>query len=167
MEKTMGKASPWVNGVHIANMKKLAAYLKRLPANYKHFNMASYLNCPNEGIIWEGGPVRALHEINVCGSAACALGHGPSAGIAPVQHDDTWTDYLEQHFLERGADTSEWDWCFSDDWRHIDNTPKGAGLRIEYMLKHSVPDNLYDQINGYVELAYLPKPKAKAKSKRA
>lgn len=82
---------------------------------------------------------RGLYHTH-CGTAGCAIGHGPYAGI-PKTTDENWSEYSSRVFglsitdCERGEDM--WDWCFSDMWEDIDNTPEGAGKRILYLLHNS------------------------------
>lgn len=85
-------------------------------------------------------------DSNLCGAVGCALGWGPHSGIeelAPLgssigkdyfkpgkkHRTVAWSQYSVNTFgLYRS--TNPWDWCFSNEWSTIDNTPKGAGIRI-------------------------------------
>ncbi len=93
------------------NLNKLADYLDTLPANYQHFDMAIYYGYDKQVAKDEGEPdeVYYIHSITpedadckpssfACGSAACAVGHGPSAGIKPRTDDYTWSDYAFRVF---------------------------------------------------------------------
>ena len=61
------------------NLTKLADYLESLPEDYKDFGMAGYLHVFDARKAAE----YAQHNGGVakCGTAACAIGHGPAAGI--------------------------------------------------------------------------------------
>lgn len=125
-----------------ANLAQLAAYLRTLPADYPDFEMDDYVR---------GEHSQSLARIPECGTAACAAGHGPSAGIAPLKGED-WVDYSTRAFANP---ICEWSWCFDASWAKVDNTAHGAAARIEYMLEHGVPDNADDQRAGISPLCYL------------
>ncbi len=43
---------------------------------------------------------------------------------------------------------------FGSGWHSTDNTPIGAAQRIEYVLKHGVPENWRKQMTGRAPLSY-------------
>lgn len=116
-----------------ANLRKLADYLARLPDDYEQFNMGLYMSSSDVP-----GTIRS----EPCDTVACALGHGPTAGIR-TYNDANWDDYSDRAFGDtggRGA-TLAWSWCFSPGWVRTDNTPRGAAARIYYLLdKGGAPD---------------------------
>lgn len=122
-----------------ANLEKLATYLEGLPEDYDAFTMAHYFIAPpKEEVRYaaENGGVAA------CGAAACAVGHGPAAGIlvpaefvGPSSVD--WNGYAG--LFVGHYDTAEYDWCFDGTWNRIDNTPSGAAARIRYLLAEGCP----------------------------
>ena len=127
------------------NLRKLADYLAALPRGYAHFNMGSY-HGENP---WAPYGAVAPSE---CGTVACAMGHAPFAGIeAPVQ-DETWGEYSNRIFE---LSSEEWNWCFSGMWADIDNSVRGASLRIYWLLENGLPDNWSDQLNGCSTLCYM------------
>jgi hypothetical protein len=74
-----------------------------------------------------------------CGTIACAVGHGPGAGIMPTLADETWPNYAERvfgAFSDPAEDILVHAWCFDGIWSEHDNTPEGAAKRIIYMLDH-------------------------------
>lgn len=80
-----------------------------------------------------------------CGTVACAVGHGPAAGL-PVEPEDCndWFVYSKRVFgLE--IEGPEWDWCFGPEWHFVDNSPTGAARRIRHVIEYGVPINAYDQ----------------------
>lgn len=115
---------------HRENLEKLAAYLEALPEDYQDFDMSIFSGNNSEP------------TVNPCGSAACAVGHGPNAGIRPYA-DATWEAYACRvfgvelhgtgHFAHPGGQL--WHWCFEGDWCDIDNSAKGAAWRIRYYLQ--------------------------------
>lgn len=141
----------------------LAVYLWNLPDDYEHFDMMYFYQGQNQ---YDPPPSTVADKtINHCGTAACAVGHGPSLGrikdkafaiFKPIegmfektytdftgetykaQEYEGWTDYCERVFGIEGGD-EEFEWCFGGSWSDIDNTPKGAAKRIAYMLKHGIP----------------------------
>ena len=124
---------------HKANLKKLAKYLATLPDDYEKFHMKVYCSTIDEGGYVgdeDFGPNQADAILsNKCGTVACALGHGPSAGIMPTKDDHFWDQYSENHFgLVWGSDG--WTHCFDVEWAQDPetNTPKAAAKRIhEYL----------------------------------
>jgi hypothetical protein len=122
------------------NLEKLAAYLEKLPEDYSHFDMASFLTL-NDVVINAWTTIRA----GACGTVACAVGHGPAAGIIPAMPTTGWSDYGETAFA---LTYDEWDWCFSWEWLRVDNTPHGAAKRIRYLLEHGLPDDEKEQRYG-------------------
>lgn len=86
-----------------------------------------------------------------CGTVACAVGHGPLAGIAPLE-DESWFEYSKRVF---GAPYgSLFRWLFDDNWANVDDTATGAAARIRYYLEHGIPENYYDQHFGRAPLCY-------------
>lgn len=128
-------------GLNVGNLVKLAAYLLSLPEDYQHFGMGVYFSKPGGAL---GMTVtEQAGEINECGAVACAIGHGPSAGIAAKSElqERFWGIYCDENLIAEVGFKHEWNWCFSDAWEGIDDTAKGAGQRIIYMLDHGVPES--------------------------
>lgn len=125
----------------VKNLRKLAAYLKTLPVDYPDFAMDEYVRGVDPG---------EQARVAECGTAACAAGHGPAAGVKPMPGEN-WTDYSFRAF----ADPLEsWSWCFESTWSGVDNTAHGAAARIEFMLREGVPDNMNMQMYGHAPLSY-------------
>lgn len=131
------------------NLMKLAAYLlKGNPTANADFTMRVFYD---DDTASENSPT--------CGSAGCAVGHGPFAGI-PKHYYEDWVDYSARVFGWASPhsvhiDDDVFDWCFSYDWADTDNTPKGAGKRILHLLRHGLPENFVEQIYGDAPLSYL------------
>lgn len=134
-----------------ANLRTLAAHLLTLPADYPDFEMNRFTN---DG---RGFCTSAAH-IPKCGTAACAVGHGPNAGFVPLKGEN-WFDYSKRLFVpSNGPDDYEhgpWAWCFDSDWSEIDNTAHSAAQRILWLLDRGLPGNAYEQRQGYDNLCYL------------
>lgn len=131
------------------NLLRLADYLDSLPENYGAFEMAVYLS--NEG---DQDRLNHYAQFNggvpECGAVACAIGHGPSAGItfpAPRRNSPLWTfssfsghcepnfdTYSARNFIDPFKNQPEWEWCFGQGWCHHDNHHWGAAARIRYLL---------------------------------
>jgi len=124
-----------------ANLATLAAYLRTLPADYPDFAMDQFVR----GV---GGYADSRARRAECGTAACAAGHGPIAGIEPLQ-DETWYTYTVRAFGR-----SSFTWCFDEDWAQVDNSAHGAAARIEFMLAHGIPENADEQRFGEDPLCY-------------
>ena len=117
------------------NLLKLANYLKALPEDYEHFDMKAFIEVGAENYMFP----RSLHKsdiINSCGTVACAVGHGPSAGIIP-KRKEFWVEYSNRAFTNN---EDEWDWCFNSEWFEVDNTLVGAYKRIYLLLDIGVPN---------------------------
>ena len=117
------------------NILKLAKFLETLPQ--EKFHMLNYK-------LDKRGNILSVNEYS-CGTIGCALGWAPTALGNTCTHYKSWEEYNE---LNLGITTSaDWDWCFSGDWVYIDNTPKGAALRLVYLVNNGVPDNYLEQMN--------------------
>ena len=84
-----------------------------------------------------------------CGTVGCAVGHGPYAGL-PKEFEQ-WDEYCERVFGLVYFDQTHM-WCFSGEWWTVDNTAIGASLRIDYMLKHGVPDEFDEPSRDWVRI---------------
>lgn len=111
------------------NLRRLAAYLLALPADYEDFDMS-----------WWTADYRGPAS-TACGTVACAGGHGPMAGI-PSLPGECWATYIDRAFVKGSNPLS--DYLFSSAWTEHDNTPQGAGKRILYALHNGIPENEYD-----------------------
>jgi len=130
------------------NLTKLADYLDSLPDNYRSFMMSDFL------VQTEYDPAEIARYMtepnyNMCGSAACAIGHAPAAGIKVdmstfTEYDktsDMWDYYhLEAFGIDWGEPISLW--MFGGDWTYVDNTPKGAAARIRFILDGKTPPDI-------------------------
>ena len=80
---------------HRDNLLKLADYLATLPDDYEQFDMTEYM-AERDGTYWEALNIYERSK-PVCGTVACAVGHGPAAGIR-VYDDVDWSDYADRVF---------------------------------------------------------------------
>ena len=136
-------------------LMRLAIYLDSLPKNYKEFDMSDYFSGKKDDALGKLEKKYALYNGGVakCGTNACAVGHGPSAGI-PVPRDlikkeysytrgdcweIDWSTYSDL-FTDRVAGLFEW--MFGSDWSAVDNHHYGAAARIKYILMgREIPDD--------------------------
>jgi hypothetical protein len=133
--------------VNRENLEKLATYLESLPKDYEHFCMETYFTAPD----WDGEKevAYALHNggLNKCDAVACAIGHGPAAGILALPEEIMrgsvcWDDYCKRVFCDVHSEdnlTPEYKFLFYDAWEDYDNTPLGAAQRIRYLLAGNAP----------------------------
>ncbi len=139
-----------------ANLRQLARYLEDLPKGYARFNMQRFCahrnGMPNMALIGVS-PLyaRVVLADDQCGTCACAVGHGPAAGIAPDSETDwCWDAYMLRCFGACAwgtyfANTAKtWQiaagsFLFSGDWYHTMPTAHEAAFRIRYALKHGIP----------------------------
>lgn len=99
---------------HRDNLQTLANYLATVPK--KSFNMSTFES--------------------ECGNIACAVGHGPAAGIGEHPGTDWWR-YARTYFVAENVEV--WHWIFGKEWCLRDNTPEGARKRIQHYLEHGAP----------------------------
>lgn len=139
-----------------ANLKKLATYLEALPEDYTHFDMEGFTSLDAEDEAKYARENGGLDKYP-CGTVACAVGHGPSAGVPFRKGKDFYTgifrfcqdtpepdwDVYSTRFAP--ADTQVWIFLFGCVWSGIDNTHRGAAARIRYILDgNSLPAALND-----------------------
>ena len=119
------------------NLLKLANHLESLPEDYEHFGMQNFFIVESdENLGHFPDVVKNSEALSHCGTVACAVGHGPFIGIEPLE-GEYWTTYSERVFIKN---VREWEWCFSGEWRKLDNTPHGAAKRIQVLLRKGLPD---------------------------
>lgn len=150
-----------------ANLDKLATYLENLPEDYEHFEMSDYMD--NSRISIERLTDYARHNggVAACGTVACAIGHGPAAGILFEDEDfgktyfpgvgtldnaPDWSKY-SLRFVDRQGEDMAFNWMFAGRWHTYDNTHRGAAARIRYYLDHGVPEGAeYYNLEKFCEL---------------
>jgi hypothetical protein len=131
-----------------ARLDKLATYLEGLPKNYRHFDMSDFFHA--EDVEGENALELnyGLHNggLPSCGAVACALGHGPAAGVL-VPKKMTYAGGVKWSLygaLFIGDDTRADSWLFCGSWTSVDNHHHGAAARIRYLLdKGEPPANFY------------------------
>lgn len=135
-----------MNARQRSNLLKLAAYLESLPKNYSHFDMGWFADHEGDCELPMDAEVYAAKNpsefLNNCGTVACAVGHGPAAGIKVADEEFicrgqgvNWHGYSRRAFGV-GA-TSRFDafsFLFGAQWDLIDNHHYGAAARIRYYL---------------------------------
>lgn len=91
-----------------------------------------------------------------CGTVSCAAGWGPAAGLVVEPDDEDWSQYITRTFGIDGGSAVEpiWQWLFGSGWARTDNSPKGAGQRILWLLVHGVPEDWKEQMTWRVPLGY-------------
>lgn len=113
-----------------SNLKKLSAYLRTLPRACEHFDMGTYYRV-------EGGGSPYPYEVPrdmPCGTVACAVGHGPAAGVKVPRGCDTWHEFSRRALgVEAGGDA----WVYMFGCGNPDD-PVEAADRIDNFLKGSV-----------------------------
>lgn len=133
------------------NLQRMADYIKTIPE--RRFNMQFY-----------GSNFNTTPE---CNSVGCVVGHcsvfASEKDVKKFTHKDTQGfDFVKwsEKFSGLKAGGKKWSWCFSGSWSLSDNTAKGASKRIEWLLKHGLPENSEGQERGHEPLCYnQPIPK--------
>lgn len=94
------------------NLMKLRDYLYSLPEDYDRFDMSVYFyDSLSPHAFFTPSEARPS-----CGTSACALGHGPAAGIEALEGEG-WLSYSERQFGISREDYFElWEWVFCEDW---------------------------------------------------
>jgi hypothetical protein len=132
---------------HRANLLTLAEYLESLPVDYDHFSMFAFADHKGQCELPDQADVLAADKPEVflsnCGTVACAVGHGPAAGLEPIDSefvhwkgavdDFDWDSYCDRVFGASGSALFEF--LFSGKWTPIDNHHYGAAARIRYFLE--------------------------------
>ncbi len=131
---------------HEKNLRTLARYLlKYVPRSGVRFHMMDYAE---EGHAYSTD----------CGSVGCAVGHGPFAGIEKFKTEG-WYDYSSRVFglITLGGDTMH-NWCFGGGWHLFDNAPRGAALRILWLLDKGLPESCTDRcyLNYKPRVVFVP-----------
>jgi len=126
-----------------ANCERLAVHLS-LGVTSLAFDMRTY--CRNDTELLDP----ANHE---CGTSACAVGLGPSLGIAVPAGCTDWGDYAEEAF---GAGGIAYGWMFHSLWHPSYPTAQDAADRINYALKHGIPASPRAVMAGAMSLPYTP-----------
>lgn len=118
---------------HRDNLLKLADYLDKLPDDYEHFDMAEYMMTRDEDYPDNEWTI-SINERSkpACGTVACAVGHGPAAGIR-IYGDHDWESYADRVFGDMSHD--DFTYMFGSSWVDTDNTPKGAAARIRTLVE--------------------------------
>ncbi len=133
-----------------ANLEKLASYLEGLPEDYAHFDMGLYVDDNGDD---DAVAHYARHNGGVasCGTTACAVGHGPAAGVLVdeifiTRWSISWGQYARMAF-GCGPGSQFFEWLFSEDWSDVDNTHHGAAARIRAFLDKGIPQgwNRYNE----------------------
>lgn len=138
-----------------ANLVKLARFLSEEPIEAERFDM-DHFSVLKTG---DGQVLRCvdpMHQGSACGAVCCAIGWGPSAGIA-ADGEFSWWSYCDRNFIEAPEDVEppeEWEWCFGSGWSATDNTAKGAAKRILWLLMNDLPVNAECQRFGKAPLCY-------------
>ena len=143
-----------------ANLLTLSNFLKSHNPPPK-FDMYSFMRVRNNELEMGEEAYLVTPEVYTrCGTTACAVGHGPLAGI-PVLNYEKWSEYASRAFGARLDDYPGepngilFGYLFGMDWRETDNTPEGAAARIDYYLKNGgVDDNWREQLDGNAPLTY-------------
>ena len=99
----------------------------------------------------------------VCGSVGCTVGTCTVLDAKNVMNNfinsggeiyfHAWSEDFTG--LLGGEYENEWEWCFASKWKTTDNTPTGAALRIEWLLKYGLPVYWMSQMYGHEDLCYM------------
>lgn len=89
----------YITEEHRANLDKLAAYLESLPEDYDRLKMAQFVTIDHSWAAYSYSPQFGAERFKTdCTTCACALGHGPAAGLPVDDYDRDWNDYSSRVF---------------------------------------------------------------------
>lgn len=142
---------------HRRNLRKLADHLASLPEDYIYFHIDTYWSSVvprgqgygelNGLSVVEEHPIDVLDNVSECGAVACAIGHGPIAGI-PLNPDDlSWRAYAARVFgtHETGSRAGSYMFgCYGNS-----NNPQDAAERIRKVLDGTWEAAYYTPQYGY------------------
>ena len=132
---------------HIENLTKLANYLEKLPP--ENFDMFQFFAEGDADEMSIDGyaflrPLEVTPRQQRCGFVACAVGHGPDAGIPVKPEHSNWHKYMRDQLIGTDHNLIELEsWLFSSGWAKCDNTTQGAVRRIRHLLEYGVPTDFY------------------------
>jgi len=158
---------------HIHNLETIAIFLESAEIPPPKFEMSSYMEVQDWAKLPEGLDIVSLSQHGFhykstswaipeiykhCGTSACAVGHGPLAGI-PALPGETWVQYSIRVFgCGQGEGDNEWinskdfDFMFGPSWSGLNNTAKGTARRIKYWLANGRGDyDPYDEVYPWLE----------------
>jgi hypothetical protein len=95
---------------------------------------------------------------HICNSVGCVIGHcvALSGNRNVHRHISGDIDFLQwsESFFDIKYLDNAWDWCFDARWKHTDNMPEGAALRMEWLVEHGLPKDWQDQMIGNTKPCY-------------
>lgn len=130
------------NKMNRENLQRMADHIRTVPQ--EKFDMDVYRD--NDSL---------SHECNTVG---CVIGHCTvldKEPLPPLSYICIDFTVWSERFTGIDSVADAWHWCFSSHWSHVDNTPTGAALRIEWLLNNGLPENWDEQMNGQEPLCYL------------
>lgn len=142
------------------NLAILRDHLESLPGDYAHFKMACWFDASPRNKINTLAQRKIEAEYAArnggvasrsCGAVACAVGHGPEAGLLvdPKFISETggvaWQAYARETFTVERFSTVLMDWLFDGAWNRSDNHHWGAAARITLILEgYGVPEEFVE-----------------------
>ena len=125
------------------NLLRAANYIEKIPQSA--FSMR----------LFRSGDEKT-HE---CGAIGCVIGHCTVLDAPenlPLYKNNGGINFWRwsENFFGCKVHSPEWEWCFSSNWKGVDNTPTGAAARIRYLVKNGVPENRRKQMLGYEQVCY-------------
>lgn len=129
-----------INNFQRANLIKLADFIEK-KYNVLNFDMTYYMINDDDDHFISACIANATYK---CNTIACAIGHGPMAGI-DTKPIEAWGNYAKRVFIDTVNKGSVF--MFNSAWKNIDNTPLGAAARIRYFLDHEIVFDRYTDNN--------------------
>jgi len=142
---------------HIANIEHLAEFLLSGDIPPPRFDIVSFMDMDFDYRLEISAKLNtdysprfvtafATDEVyNHCGTTACAVGHGPLAGLPALDGED-WRSYSDRVFgCSSRKSIAAFIFMFGPNWTGLNNTAKGTARRMQYFLKHGIPDGIFPE----------------------
>ncbi len=132
----------------LSNLQKLLDFLKFNTEGKTDFDMLTYARkVPKvKEHYLDTNELKPDQVKNECGTVCCLAGHGPLAGIKPLE-GEIWSNYVRRVFT--GGNEGVFTFLFDSEWWHSMPTKEEAIFRLELFLKKGLPEgfNRYSIFN--------------------
>ncbi len=161
-------ASSFCSDYQLSNLNKLLDFLKSGKAKTS-FNMGVFINTytPMQFVISKFVKVNpkvsrtlGLFAKNNCLTVCCLAGHGPLAGVKPLE-GELWPTYVRRVFtggskVFTNGSKGVYAFLFSPYWVDYQPTKEEAIFRLELFLKKGLPEGFVKPVTGMRPIIETP-----------